>query len=195
VQPNGTTLQANANDAGRLLRFTNAYTHVEGGTVVLSGKAARTGPLLGTLEISSFDVAGEPALARVVATDPNQTIGARRVHFDRMIARFRRTDHVIAVEDALLSGDAVGATFAGRYDLSGAQVDIAGTYIPAYALNTFLSRIPIVGLAFGGTGEGLFGVTFRIAGPISSPEVFFNPLSAVAPGIFRKIFEFQRPTQ
>jgi hypothetical protein len=25
--------------------------------------------------------------------------------------------------------------------------------------------------------------------------VFFNPLSAVAPGIFRKIFEFQRPTQ
>ncbi|HVY18965.1 MAG TPA: AsmA-like C-terminal region-containing protein [Bauldia sp.] len=196
VQPNGTTLQANADDAGRLLRFTNAYTHVEGGSVVLTGKAARTGPLLGTLEISGFDVTNEPALTRVIASDPSQTLGTRRVHFDHMVARFRRTDHVIAVEDALLSGDAVGATFSGRYDLSGAQVDIAGTYIPAYALNNFFSKIPIIGLALGGgSGEGLFGVTFRIAGPISQPEVFFNPLSAVAPGIFRKIFEFQRPTQ
>jgi hypothetical protein len=74
-------------------------------------------------------------------------------------------------------------------------VDITGTYIPAYALNNLFSKIPIIGLALGGPGEGLFGVTFRIAGPIASPEVFFNPLSAVAPGIFRKIFEFQRPTQ
>ena len=36
-------------------------------------------------------------------------------------------------------------------------------------------------------------MTFKIDGPIGQPQVFFNPLSAVAPGIFRKIFEFQRP--
>ena len=41
--------------------------------------------------------------------------------------------------------------------------------------------------------EGLIGVTFKVEGPIAQPEVAFNPLSAVAPGIFRKIFEFQRP--
>ncbi len=198
VQPNGTTLQANANDAGRLLRFTNVYAHVDGGAVALTGKAARSGPLLGTLEITGFNVNNEPALSKVIATDPNQpatVANGRSVHFDRMVARFRRTDHVIAVEDALLSGDAVGATFSGRYDLAAAQVDIAGTYLPAYALNNLFTKIPIIGLALGGPGEGLFGVTFRVAGPIANPEVFFNPLSAVAPGIFRKIFEFQRPSQ
>ena len=73
---------------------------------------------------------------------------------------------------------------------------ITGTYLPAYAFNNLFSRIPILGLALGGgSREGLFGVTFKIDGPIAQPQVFFNPLSAVAPGIFRKIFEFQRPTQ
>jgi hypothetical protein len=197
VAPNGTTLQANANDAGRLLRFTNVYAHVDGGVVALTGKAARSGPLLGTLAIDGFNVNNEPAFAKVLPSDSNGSGAApvRSVHFDHMVARFRRTDHVIAVEDALLSGDAIGATFAGRYDLSAAQVDITGTYIPAYALNNLFSKIPILGLALGGPGEGLFGVTFRVAGPIAQPEVFFNPLSAVAPGIFRKIFEFQRPSQ
>ena len=95
-----------------------------------------------------------------------------------------------------VAGSTVGATFAGRYDVPTANVDIAGTYLPAYAFNNLLSRIPILGLALGGgTNEGLIGVTFKIQGPITQPEVFFNPLSAVAPGIFRKIFEFQRPTE
>ena len=99
----------------------------------------------------------------------------------------------IAVEIAL---DSVGATFSGRYDLSTAAIDITGTYLPAYAFNNLFSRIPILGIALGGgSREGLFGVTFKISGPIAQPQVFFNPLSAVAPGIFRKIFEFQRPTQ
>jgi Protein of unknown function len=194
VQPNGTTLQADANDAGRLLRFTNVYARVSGGVVTLAGKAARTGPLLGTLDISGFDVLNEPTMAKVIAVDPSQGAAAnpQRVHFDHMVARFRRTDRVIAIEDALLSGEQAGATFSGRYDLGAAQVDIAGTYLPAYAFNNMFSRIPILGLALGGgSREGLFGVTFKVVGPISQPQVFFNPLSAVAPGIFRKIFEFQ----
>jgi hypothetical protein len=197
VQPNGTALDASAQDAGRLLRFTNLYSRVSGGVVALTGKAGRTGPLLGTLEISSFNVLNEPAMSRVISnSSANDAFDPNRVHFDRAMIRFRRTDHVVAVEDALLAGAAVGATFSGRYDLSNATVDIAGTYLPAYAFNNMFSRIPILGLALGGgSGEGLFGVTFKIAGPISQPEVFFNPLSAVAPGIFRKIFEFQRPTQ
>ena len=39
--------------------------------------------------------------------------------------------------------------------------------------------------------EGFDNATMREI----AQSAFFNPLSAVAPGIFRKIFEFQRPTQ
>jgi hypothetical protein len=151
------------------------------------------------MTIDNFDITNEPAMRRVMGDDSGQAttnpdFNPNRVHFTRMLARYRRTDHTLAVEDALLAGPAVGATFSGRYDISAANVDIAGTYLPAYALNNLFSRIPIVGLALGGDiSEGLIGVTFKVQGPIDQPEVFFNPLSAVAPGIFRKIFEFQRP--
>ena len=151
------------------------------------------------MTIDNFDITNEPAMKRVIGEDTaqirsNPDFNPSRVHFTRMLARYRRTDHMLAIEDALLTGPAVGATFSGRYDITAANVDIAGTYLPAYALNNLFSRIPIVGLALGGDASGgLIGVTFKVQGPIDQPEVFFNPLSAVAPGIFRKIFEFQRP--
>ena len=198
VGPDGTTLNGNAADAGSLLRFTDLYTRVNGGQVSLTGGADRNAPLLGTLAVSDFDITNEPAMERMLQVDPSQASAAnpQRVHFDRMEAHFSRSEHVIAVEDALLAGDTVGATFSGRYDLSAAQIDITGTYLPAYALNNMFGRIPLLGLALGGgSQEGLFGVTFKISGPIDQPEVYFNPLSAVAPGIFRKIFEFTNPTQ
>jgi hypothetical protein len=34
-------------------------------------------------------------------------------------------------------------------------------------------------------------VTFKVEGTTDEPRFFINPLSAIAPGIFRKIFEFQ----
>lgn len=196
--PDGATLEGFAEDGGRLMRFTDLYTRMAGGVVRIEGRAARNGPMLGTMEVSTFDVLDEPAMERMVVqgADGGQGFNPRRVRFDRMVARFSRTDRVIIIEDALLAGATVGATFAGRYDLSAATVSIAGTYLPAYAFNNLFSKVPILGFALGGgMREGLIGVTFKIDGPIAQPQVFFNPLSVVAPGIFRKIFEFQRPTQ
>jgi len=34
-------------------------------------------------------------------------------------------------------------------------------------------------------------VTFKLEGPTDSPQVTINPLSIIAPGIFRQIFEFR----
>jgi hypothetical protein len=198
VAPDGTTLSGAATDAGRLMRFTDIYTRMTGGVVRLSGQAGRSGPMLGTLEVDAFDVLNEPAMERVVVNRSQATgdFNPGRVHFDKAVAQFRRTDRVIVIEDALVSGASVGATFSGRYDLSTAHVTMTGTYLPAYAFNNLFGQIPVLGMIMGGgMREGLIGVTFKIDGPIAQPQVFFNPLSAIAPGIFRKIFEFQRPTQ
>jgi hypothetical protein len=177
------------------LRFLDIYTRVSGGVMRVAGQAGKSGPLVGTLQVDGFDVQNEPAMERVVVNNTD-SFNPHSVHFDRMVARFRRTDRVLTIEDALLAGATVGATFSGRYELSSTELSITGTYLPAYAFNNLFSKIPILGLALGGgTREGLIGVTFKIEGPIAQPQVFFNPLSAVAPGIFRKIFEFQRPTQ
>ncbi len=197
VAANGTRLNASADDAGHLLRFVDLYTHIDGGSLTLTGQGGPNGPIVGTMQVADFYVLNEPAMARV-GVGRNAAGGARdgfdptRVHFDRMVARFSKTQRAIVIEDALLRGSAIGATFSGRYDLPSATISLSGTYLPAYAFNNLFSRIPIVGvIAGGGLTEGLIGVTFKIEGAIAEPRVFFNPLSAVAPGIFRKIFEFQ----
>ncbi len=197
VTAKGTTLSGNAGDAGRLLRFVDLYTRVGGGAIVINGRGGPDGPMVGQMDVTNFDVVNEPAMAKVGVgrNAPGTTADGfdpGRVHFDRMVARFNKTQRALVIEEALLRGAAIGATFSGRYDLPSATISITGTYLPAYAFNNLFSRIPIVGLiAGGGFREGLIGVTFKIDGPIGEPRVFFNPLSAVAPGIFRKIFEFQ----
>ena len=65
-------------------------------------------------------------------------------------------------------------------------------FVPAYALNNLFGKLPLLGPILGGGSDGgLVGVTFAIDGPWSSPVMRVNPLSAVAPGFLRKIFEFR----
>ena len=54
-----------------------------------------------------------------------------------------------------------------------------------------MDHVPLVGQILGnGRDRGLIGVTFRLAGNANSPTLQINPLSVIAPGIFRSIFEF-----
>jgi hypothetical protein len=43
----------------------------------------------------------------------------------------------------------------------------------------------------GRDGEGLVGVTFAVRGPLDQPQFLVNPLSILAPGFLREIFEFR----
>ena len=69
---------------------------------------------------------------------------------------------------------------------------LRGTFVPAYALNNFLARVPIVGLFIGGgQNEGMFGMTYEVVGPTGNATLRVNPMSMIAPGFLRKIFEFR----
>jgi hypothetical protein len=61
-------------------------------------------------------------------------------------------------------------------------------------LNAALGDIPLFGdILTGGKGQGIIGVTFALGGTVDKPAFQMNPVSAVAPGIFRKFFEFGNP--
>jgi len=70
-------------------------------------------------------------------------------------------------------------------------VDIAGTVVPAYALNSALGRLPVIGGIFSGgeKGGGVFAANFTMSGSTADPKVAVNPLSALTPGIFRNVFD------
>ncbi|MEC9404627.1 MAG: AsmA-like C-terminal domain-containing protein, partial [Pseudomonadota bacterium] len=99
---------------------------------------------------------------------------------------------LLTISRGALQGNALGGTVSGSVDLSQQTLNLTGTFVPIYALNNFFAKIPLLGFALGGnSGEGLIGVTYRLSGSVSDPVLSVNPISAIAPGIFRKMFEFQ----
>jgi hypothetical protein len=189
-------LKASAADAGAVFEFLDVYGRVGGGHLaIVAERPAPTGPLAGTLSMTGFAILNEPAMEQVISRAGPRNgakIDTTRMHVEQMDAVFRYTGDEIFVDDAFLRGAAMGATFNGVFDLVRSAISISGTYIPIYGINNAFSRLPVVGRILGGeNAEGLIGVTFKVEGPIDEPRVFVNPLSAVAPGMFRKIFEFR----
>ena len=58
---------------------------------------------------------------------------------------------------------------------------------------------PAGGEGQGLEGQGLFALTYRLSGPVDEPDIAINPLSALAPGVLRRILfgggTEDRPTQ
>ena len=104
---------------------------------------------------------------------------------------FRQEDWVIIIDDAALRGALIGATASGTVNLPGGKMAISGTFIPAFGLNNIAGSIPLIGgILGGGRDEGLVGITYKLFGPLDNPDLTMNPISAIAPGIFRRIFEY-----
>jgi hypothetical protein len=65
-----------------------------------------------------------------------------------------------------------------------------------YGLNTMFGQIPVLGLFLGGgSNEGLFGVTYEVVGTADKPVLRVNPISAILPGVSRKIMDFNTGKQ
>ena len=180
------------NDAGAFFRFSDIYPKIFGGEmwVALDPHSADTAPQEGILNIRDFAVRGESALDRVAAA-PQQPGGPPPgVDFSRLRVDFTRSLGRFTVRDGLVKGPAIGATVDGYIDYNRDDVRMQGTFVPLYGLNNMFGQIPIVGLFLGGSNEGLLGVTYQVVGPPSTPVLRVNPISAVAPGLLRKFFEF-----
>lgn len=180
-------------DAGALFRFTDTYPRIHGGQmwVALDPPTGDHAPQDGILNIRDFKIRGEPALNRVVGQAQNGTTG---VDFTRMRVDFTRTAGKLVVKEGVVRGPTVGATVDGQIDYANNEVRMRGTFVPLYGLNNAFGQLPIVGLFLGGSNEGLVGITYEVVGPPSSPVLRVNPISAVAPGLLRKFFEFPGAT-
>jgi hypothetical protein len=179
-------------DAGAFFRFSDIYPKIFGGEmwVALDPHSADAAPQEGILNIRDFAVRGEAALDRVAAA-PQQPGGPPPgVDFSRLRVDFTRSLGRFTVRDGLVKGPAIGATVSGYIDYNRDDVRMQGTFVPLYGLNNMFGQIPIVGLFLGGSNEGLLGVTYEVVGPPSTPVLRVNPISAVAPGLLRKFFEF-----
>lgn len=193
----GESLRFDTEDAGSAFAFLDLYKRMEGGRMV--GVARIKGSRVDAdFEVRRFVLRDEPAVRGLVAEsaavrhDPALAtrIDVALVPFERLEARVARSPEQLTIRDAVLSGPNVGLTVEGAIDTRD-RLALTGTFVPAYAINNFFAKLPLLGPLLGGSSnEGLFAVTFRIGGTMSKPKVQVNPLSALAPGVFRRMFSF-----
>jgi AsmA-like C-terminal region len=118
------------------------------------------------------------------------------VAFSALRAEFTRQNGALTIRNGVVKGPMVGGTIEGSIDYPGNQVCMSGTFVPAYGLNNIPAQIPLFGLLLGGdSNEGVIGVTYEVVGTPDKPSMRVNPISAMMPGVFRKIFEFNTGKQ
>ncbi len=186
-----------ADDAGDMLRSLDVYDTMIGGTLDVDATfddTERGHPLSGEILISNYRLVKAPALARLVGiltlTGIADALRGDGLGFSEFKAPFVMKDGVIDIEKARATGLSLGYTAKGRINTHAGVVELKGTVVPAYAINSVLGNIPVLGGLLTGfeEGGGVFAANYTMNGPLEDPEVKVNPLSALAPGIFRNLF-------
>jgi hypothetical protein len=183
-------------DAGAFFRFTDTYSKMVGGQLQMAMDTPTTEPSAkeGLISVGDFSVKGEAALDRLAAGGPAGVQNG--VAFSRLRAEFTRQNGQLTIREGVLKGPMIGGTIEGSIDYVGNVVRMSGTFVPMYGLNNMFGQIPIFGLFLGGgSNEGLFGVTYEVVGTTSQPVLRVNPISAILPGLSRKIMEFNTGKQ
>jgi hypothetical protein len=193
-----------SDDAGAALRVLDIYDDVRGGKLKVIGTAIDSEPqrpLTGKAEIQDFRLVNQSGLMRLFSlTGFIDAMTGEGFQFNRFIAEFTKTGGHVDVPLARAYGPSLGMTATGEFNHVEDTIDIKGTVVPAYGINSILGNIPIIGnLIQGGEGKGLFAATYTATGKLSEPTYSINPLAALAPGFLRGLFDIfdssGRPTQ
>ncbi len=199
LQENGARrLRLNTDNGGRLLAALDVSAHVSGGKLKVEGTYdddKPTHPLIGKARMEEFYVRQAPLLTKILSlTSPTGIVNAlmgKGIGFDGLSTAFTFEGGTLHIKDARASGSALGLTAEeGSVQLGSGQVQLKGTVIPAYMLNSVIGKIPVVGdLLMGGKGQGLIATRFSLSGNAEDPSVSVNPLSILTPGFLRGVFD------
>lgn len=201
----GHRLTLSAQNAGAALSALGLTRSIRGGQLNINASTLpNTGPrdLNGVAVLQNFGLKDAPVIAKLLNAMSLEGIQSllkgEGLQFKKARVDFAWTDkgqpqqfeniRHLRLRNGQTSGSSLGLTFEGAIDNWNNIYDLNGTIIPVSDLNKLLNNVPLIGGVLTAGGEGVIGATYKIKGPKSKPETSVNPLSALAPGILRKIF-------
>ena len=103
---------------------------------------------------------------------------------------FNSKKKLIKIEEMYAIGPSISILMNG-YVETGNLVSLRGTLVPATTLNKVIGSIPIIGKILVGkkTGEGIFGVSFKIKGPPKNLKTTVNPIKTLTPRFITRTLE------
>jgi hypothetical protein len=187
----------NAPDAGFAVKALTGADNVRGGAGTAEGVWVPGPPSRAqfTVRIRDFHAVQVPAMTRLLSSVASlrglsEMLASDATPYTQPHAPATMTNGVVTIGESRAVGPSLGLTAAGTYDMRRDVLDITGAAAPSYGLNSMLGNVPVLGELFvSREGEGMFGITYTMSGPLANARVGVNPLSAFTPGIFRRIFE------
>ncbi|MBN8608282.1 MAG: hypothetical protein J0L81_15290 [Caulobacterales bacterium] len=197
-------LRLRSGDAGFAVAALTGAENIVGGSASADGEW-RVGPpsqARFTVSMRDFQVVRLPAMARLLSSAGSLTglvemLNGDGIGFSALDAQMVYANNRVTFTEGRMAGPSLGLTGSGSYNIGRDNLDIDGVVAPSPMLNlSMLGEIPVIGdLLVSRRGEGVFGMTYSINGPAGAPRVGVNPVSALTPGILRRIFEpVQRET-
>jgi hypothetical protein len=190
-------LKVETDDGGGAFKTLGIYDSIKGGKLTITGvtsDAEPHRPMKGQMKMTAFRLLHTPFAVRFLSvatlTGLVDSLTGEGFLFAGASAKFAKTRGKVDVTDFRSAGPSIGLTSKGTIDMDANTIDLKGALVPAYALNSILGNIPIIGeFLQGGKGEGLFSATYAISGDLSEPKIDVNGWSALAPGFIRNLFE------
>lgn len=184
-------LRVQGQDAGRVLAAAGLMQTVRGGRVNLELVPIGTdGAFDGKLSVRNTRVTEAPTMAALLnavsVVGLIDELNGDGIRFSEIDADFRITPSRITLREASAVGASMGLSMDGVFVPDTGALQMQGVISPVYALNA-------IGSILTRRGEGLFGFNYSISGTADDPQVFVNPLTALAPGMLRNIFRSELP--
>lgn len=196
-------IRMQSDDAGFAMRALTGAENIVGGTASAEGDWRPGPPTLShfTVRLRDFQVVRLPAMAQLLSSAGSLTglvevLNGDGIGFTQLDAPMTYTDGHLRINEARMAGPSLGFTASGGYNMNADNLSIDGVVVPSYGLNSIWGGLPIVGdLLVSRRGEGVIGIQYSMRGKVAEPRVGVNPLSALTPGILRRIFEPSQPRQ
>lgn len=188
-------ISLNADDAGALIQ---TFFETD---ILLGGRLDLTGVLRGPEETTDYNLRIEgarlrnaPFLTQILSIASLRgladTLGGEGVLFSQIDIPIRTREGRYVVDGGRASGPALGLTVNGWVEPGTGGISFDGVLVPSFGVNSALGGIPIIGDLFvSREGEGVFSLTYSVRGELARAQVAVNPLSAITPGVLRRIFE------
>ena len=149
---------------------------------------------ISTLKIYNFKLKEMPALTKILTLASLQGIAdimsGEGIRFDEFEMRFKDHKDLIKIEEIYAIGPAISILMEGYIEKK-KLISLRGTLVPATTINKFIGSIPVLGdiLVGAKTGEGVFGVSFKIKGPPKNLETTVNPVKTLTPRFITRTLE------
>ena len=147
-----------------------------------------------TLKIYNFRLKELPVLTKLLTLASLQGIAdilsGEGIYFDEFEMNFNNKGSLMKINEIYAIGPAISILMDG-YVEKNKVISLRGSLVPATTINKAIGSIPVLGNILVGskTGEGVFGVSFKVKGPPKNLETTVNPIKTLTPRFITRTLE------